>query len=52
MSDQEIATIARELARALKKRAHDRQPEDLKIVLELQWRLVQACEQELMEGRA
>jgi hypothetical protein len=52
MSDAVIADIARALAGALKKRAHDRQPEDLKLVLEWQARLVQACEQELTDPAA
>jgi hypothetical protein len=47
MSDQEIATIARQLAGALKKRAHDREPDDLKRVLVLQAILLERCEQEL-----
>ena len=52
MSDAVIADIARALAGALKKRAHDRLPEDLKLVLEWQARLVQACEQELTDPAA
>lgn len=40
MSDQSIAAIARELAKAMMTRARTRLPEDQKVVLALQTQLV------------
>jgi hypothetical protein len=40
MSDESVAAIARELAKALLKRAHTRHPEDQRQVLALQTQLV------------
>jgi hypothetical protein len=50
--DKEIADIARDLARALIKRAHDRQPDDLKRVLELQTLLHHKCLEEASQAHA
>lgn len=41
MSDTSIAVIARKLANAMLTRAKTRQPDDLKVVLDLQTQLVQ-----------
>lgn len=40
MSDASIAAIARDLAKAMITRAKTRQPDDLKVVLDLQTQLV------------
>lgn len=39
MSAQTVAAIARELVKAMQKRARTRAPEDLKVVLDLQTQL-------------
>ena len=52
MSDADIAPIARELTGALKKWAHDRDPDDANRVRELQAILVRRCEQELIGEQA
>jgi len=47
MSDQSVAAIARELAKALMERARTRLPDDQKAVLFLQTQLVQECAAEI-----
>lgn len=46
MSDHSLAAIARDLAKAMITRAKTRQPDDLKVVLDLQTQLVAAYREE------
>lgn len=50
MSDSSISLIARELAKAMITRAKTRQPDDLKVVLNLQTQLVAAYRDEEAES--
>jgi hypothetical protein len=50
MSDQSVAAIARELAKAMMERARSRSPDIQKTVLSLQTQLVQECAAEIDNG--